>query len=298
MRTPPKHWASVDQPAQHEGHPIMLRIWGGSTISHEDARAAARERAAALIAAGGPGRADASWYYPRTRQREEVLEEVHAEDGELIATITRNRYGALILTTDALLIADVDLPEGAADRPAGGGRLGRLVRALTGAAAPEPGADAGTPHGPEAEALARIDRFALEHPGLGVRTHRTRAGFRVMITGSGHAPGGPEAQALLEELGSDPLYVRLSRAYETSRARLTPKPWRTGMSAPPVRWPAQDHGAEQRLRTWIEQYEQRSAGFAACRRIRETGPLPSAVEQRILTLHDRLSGTDSGRPLA
>ena len=59
------------------------------------------------------------------------------------------------------------------------------------------------------------------HPDLGVRTYRTAAGLRVIVTGL--ASGPPDLTALVD-LGSDDLYVRLCGLHETSRARLTPKP--------------------------------------------------------------------------
>lgn len=314
MRTPPRHWARVEQHAHAGDRDVLLRVWGCSDVSEQDAEAQARSRISAILAAGGPGRGDASWYYPRGPLREELLEQLHDEDGALLATVTRNRYGAQVLCTDAVLIADIDLP---APRPMRPGpprrglwerlRSGLLRRGGTGASdaawAGGPSAEAATtaedaPSGPEAEALARVDRFATAHPRLGVHLHRTRAGFRVLVTGSGAAPDGDEAEALLRELGSDPLYVRLCRADASYRARLTPKPWRAGTTAPRVRWPASAPREEQELRDWVARYEQCCAGFAATRRLSRRGPAPSPREARVLELHDRSSRADSGLPLA
>src|SRR5699024_11898104 len=67
-------------------------------------------------------------YYPLRRLPEELLEEVHAPDGALVAAITRNRYGSAVLNTDAVLISDIDLVEPSSrDRvKPGGGMLSRL----------------------------------------------------------------------------------------------------------------------------------------------------------------------------
>jgi hypothetical protein len=62
-------------------------------------------------------------YYPRTPLREPILDELLL-DGEQALVITRNRYGAEVLNTDRLLIADVDLPE--TRERASGGLLRRL----------------------------------------------------------------------------------------------------------------------------------------------------------------------------
>uniref|UniRef100_UPI001C3D5E17 hypothetical protein n=1 Tax=Picosynechococcus sp. (strain ATCC 27264 / PCC 7002 / PR-6) TaxID=32049 RepID=UPI001C3D5E17 len=78
-------------------------------------------------------------YYPSRRLPEELLEEVHGEDGALIAAVTRNRYGAAVLNTDALLICDVDRPpeDVGRSRPRigrAGKRPGLLSRLLGGGA--------------------------------------------------------------------------------------------------------------------------------------------------------------------
>lgn len=286
MRTPPRHWASAEQPAHVDGRDIRLRIWGSSSTSDEDARAAARTRLQAILAAGGPGRGDAAWYYPRGPLREELLEEIRDGAGTLLATITRNRYGAQILSTDAVLIADVDLPVRRlpARRPEPRGSL--LDRILRRAPAQE------------ATARALFEEFVAAHPDLGVQVHRTRAGFRVLVTGAAAEPGGERAQQLLEELGSDPLYVTLCRSDGSFRARLTPKPWRAGTAAPRVSWPARAPAEAERLRAWVQDYERCCGPFAVTRRESAHGPAPSASERQVIDLHDRLSRADSGLPLA
>ncbi len=115
MQPIPRHRAAVRATHTFPGHgPFALTIHGSSDISVEDARRDARERMDALVAAGGPEQEHDSGleYYPSRHLPEELLEDVHSEDGTLIAAITRNRYGAAVLNTDALLICDVDLPPG------------------------------------------------------------------------------------------------------------------------------------------------------------------------------------------
>lgn len=129
MEPIPRHWAAVRETHTFPGQgPFALTIHGSSDVSVEDARRDARERMDALVAAGGPEQEHDSGleYYPSRRLPEELLEEVHGEDGTLIAAVTRNRYGAAVLNTDALLICDVDLPQEDAGRSRSrGGRAGK-----------------------------------------------------------------------------------------------------------------------------------------------------------------------------
>lgn len=68
-------------------------------------------------------------YYPRAVLREELLEEVHDDSGTLAAAVRRNRYGAEVLSLDALLIADVDLRR-AGEHPRWGTHVYRTAAGL------------------------------------------------------------------------------------------------------------------------------------------------------------------------
>lgn len=169
MEPIPRFWASrtTTVPTRRRGE-VPVDVWGWSDRSREDALSRAELRARDL-AARGIEDARAAEYYPGRPVREEILEEVRDEDGALLAVITRNRCGTTVLNTDAVLIADVDLPAAAVAR----GRRGSERRAGTGACI------------------------------------CTAAGFRALISGTGAAPGSERARGILDELGSDPLYVRL-----------------------------------------------------------------------------------------
>lgn len=88
--------------------PVPARM-GGSTTSAADAVVVAHGQLRSALAnlRSGPR---SGGYYPRTPLLEPILEEFKV-DGEQVLAVTRNRYGAEILNTDRLLIADVDLPE-------------------------------------------------------------------------------------------------------------------------------------------------------------------------------------------
>ncbi len=346
----PQHWVRVDGHSPHlgrRGGPIS--VWGWSSESDADAERVGRERLAETLARiEREGRLPSGHgYYPRTPLREPVLEEVAGASGHRVGVVTRNRMGCEVLCTDALLVADVDVPEleertpvrtprrRSAVRPGGGvgGFLRRLVLgrpdpapATAGAqdaagldAPPDAGApgsgytaypddaDAGTrvsatgPRGPSvAECLAAEPawEFARRHPDLGVRVYRTAAGLRVVVTGAGVPPSSPRAREILTELRSDPLYVELCATHDSYRARLTPKPFRTGTDALPVRWPCADDEEERRYLRWVDDYDARAAEYAVCRLVSASGPVPGEDEQRLVTLHDERTRVAEHLPLA
>lgn len=325
MKPLPQFWtdatAKVSAP---DGKEFLLTLYGWSTASIAEAAQVARRRLEEAAAAVRAGRElTHGGYYPRTPLREEILTEVTGSDGALIAAITRNRYGAEVLNTDAVLIADVDLPQGSGrgarrDRRDRGSEQGedrtepkggfftRLLRRRSTAdlvAAPDPRpSGAVTPEasaavtGAGAAALTTIETVAAKHPQWGFRTYRTAAGLRVIVTGSELLPGSPEAEQLLRELDSDPLYVTLCTTHETYRARLTPKPWRVGHRALTVTYPYEQ--LEDLLQAWVQQYTSTSEGYATCSLVASTGPAPDPVAQQVLDLHDRRARAGAELPLA
>lgn len=285
----PQHWTTASEKAQGpDGRSYALRLWGWSTTSLGHAAQVAAERVfevAQRIRAGQElGRGG---YYPRLPLREEVLEEIRSADGTLVAAITRNRYGAEVLNTDAVLIADVDLPGSKART-----RFARLMGGIFGSRGDT---GAGTSEG---GVLAHIDEYARTHPDLGVSTYRTAAGFRVLITGAHALPESPEAQQIMRDLATDPVYVTLCATHRTYRARLTPKPWRCGMKALGPQWPWADGPTAEVAATWIERYRQASSGYVVCERIRRGAGVPSPEEALVLGAHDRAVLGSSGLALA
>ena len=115
-------------------------------------------------------------------------------------------------------------------------------------------------------ARKRIARFVASHPGWAVRVYRTPSGLRAMATHQRFAPNDPAVTAFFDAVGADPVYVRMCINQQCFRARLTPKPWRIGISAHmkprPGVWPARA-GAPP---------GSRSAGSRATRRRRAATP--------------------------
>jgi len=286
----PRFWAVADgSEVGPRGDRIYRRAWGWSTSSMADAFAVAQERLQTTLANVRSGvRADS--YYPRTPSREPILDELIV-DGDAVIAITRNRYGAEILNTDRVLIADVDLLD--LDKRTGGSLLRRLFGRSKVDAEPQ-----GEP-APVLERLDAIATWAARNPGFGVIVYRTASGLRVFVTGVDEPAASAVGQQILIDFRADPIYLELCRAHGTFRARLTPKPWRLPrMKAPRERWPFADASSERDFDRWHVAYDSASRNFAVCRRLASFGPAPSTLEAQILQVHDGRTRVSAPLPLA
>ncbi|HWC21124.1 MAG TPA: hypothetical protein VG502_02380 [Flexivirga sp.] len=279
MEPLPKYWRSAQKG--------LISAWGWSTQSADEALAVANERLAHSLKVIHHGLArDRRGSYGWAPPREETLREIVDSDGALAAVVSRNRYGADVLGTDRLLIADVDV--------ANVHKVHRSLRKLFG------GRKTGDEdNDPKVQALRVIQDFAAAHPALGVRAYETFGGFRVIVTGSRLEPKSPEAVALFEQLGTDQIYVHLCRKYNTCRARLTPKPWRCGLRAPKHVWPPDSADEGAAAARWLSEYQAATAGYATCRLRGTYGVPPDALEAQLINVHDRATRvTQSDLPLA
>ncbi len=282
----PQHWARCFVTLQIEGRAARVPVWAWSELDAADAERKAQARAAALQARQPDGYT-ASWHYGRDAVHEEVLQRI-SHDGAEIAVITRNCYGAEILNAAHAMFVDVDVPKpDDAPQPS---LMERLRKAPPAASNLQ-------------RALALISAFAQSNPALTLRVYRTAGGLRVLFTNRSFDPADAGTQTLLQALGADPLYVKLCLAQRCFRARLTPKPYRVGISdtAPVRRKIAPDDapalGAERA--EWIKTYAHASAGHAVCALVAEHGmQLPIAELRPILEHHDRRTRVREGLPLA
>jgi hypothetical protein len=257
--------------------------------SAAEALAVAQERLRSVLADVRSG-TKVGGYYPRVPLREPILDELLA-DGDQVLAVTRNRYGAEILNTDRILIADIDLPE--LEEQPSGGLLRRLFRR------PSPQADHLAEPPPVAERLGTIENWARAQPGLGVVVYRTASGLRVFVAGVGQPATSAQGEQILADLGADPIYRELCRTHGTFRARLTPKPWRLPrMKAPRDRWPYESSRAESRFQRWLSDYDAAARDYAVCRKLSAYGQAPSALEAQILRLHDDRTRVATALPLA
>ena len=329
----PRYWAEAR--LAHRGREggrrrsITVRRFGWSDDSlaaaqaHADARV--REAMDRLIAGETLPRNERAVAYNGSDGvpiREEIIE----RDGDTV--LTRNGYGAVCLNTPDVLFADIDFH----DRPgrhlafaahllmtlaafnalrnvfglgfglslvlgvlvgltlgyALGMMLTRMWVAMRG--------------GPEAAARRKVEAFVAKQPDWRAHLYRTPAGLRLLATHRRFDPRSLEVQACFDALGVDPTYARMCRNQNCFRARVSPKPWRIGLSRirPPyaAAWRPEFAGLAER-RAWIETYDARAAGHASCRHLGVLGSgAPDAQADAVRALHDMLCQADSGKPIA
>lgn len=282
-----RYWARAGM--DREGRPVepgggVTEATGWSDTSPAEAEAMARERAArfAQWLRESPGRPYHKYGYLDRPLREPILEEIMRDDAR-IAALTRTTYGAVVLNTARLFIADID------DRPVSPLRaLRRLWNRLCGQPASEDERIRG-----DIEPLLAADR------SLGIRLYRTAAGYRVIVTSRGIDAESEEAARLLQALGSDPLYIRLCEHQQCYRARLTPKPWRMKLAPPRAgAFPPRDDRVGAELAEWVAEYDRIRRNWSVCRLLGTYGSTRVDGELApLLKLHDQWTIAHS-RPLA
>lgn len=319
----PAYWSEAVLRVKRPGarHEKVIRRWGWSSVSQDEAQAHAQARATAaelvFLTGGDVPHREAQHEYPAQDGlpiREEVVDHVGA------SVVTRNGYGALCLNTPNVLFADIDDP--LPPPPSAGWRwLGLALLLLAGL-----GLLRGWPAGPwalgawlghmafqrihrsrekkrfpgRALAWSRVTEFADKHPDWHLRIYETPRGLRALVMHRTFDPRDPETAQALSELSNDALFQRLCARQQCFRARVSPKPWRIpgmGSSRPPRRlWPLAGKRLEEH-RQWVQRYTEASTGFAACRFARAIGPEVVCPEaEAVRALHDRLSRALAGAP--
>lgn len=268
-----------------DGRPKDAVAWGWSADDPAEAQRQAEERAqrsAKRIIAGEPF-PDTYDSYGDRPAREEILREIKNDEGETIAMLTRNRYGAVVLNTADLMFIDIDVP------PAPPMGIIDAIKSLFG----------NKPEDPFAETHKRIAAVAAGRPEYTIRMYRTFAGFRCAVINKRIKPGTAESDALLSAFGADPLYSRLCKNQESFRARLTPKFWRCRYEAPRSRYPFNDEAEKAMYRNWESGYEQATVGYSTCIFVDQFGSDRAVGDFRnLIELHDRDTRSESNLPLA
>lgn len=276
----PRYWARIETTARGADNlPIDITSWGWSSISQSEAERHARERlpqATARIVAAVDAHDESRYPYGAHPLREEILREIPDGDGQPAAILSRNGYGAVVLNTARLLFVDVDL------RNPRSGCLWFLRRKSL--------------QRIEEETLARI-RDGLARYSGSFRIYRTAGGFRILGTGHLYEPGpDTESERLMKEVGADPSFVLLSRLQKSFRARLTPKPFRLGLPAPPQGFP---RAGTPLFEEWLARYDEACKAYAVCELLETAGKGWTAAEVApLVKLHDEATGVGSGLPLA
>ena len=276
MRIPP-YWAKGTYSGPDgKGRTHTFWAWGWSFDSRAEARKQATARARRISDLLSMGTRPDSYDYVDRPLKEEIVQPVRYGDDE-IALITRNSYGVLVLNCTSVCFVDVDFP-----KVRSRGMLDTVLLLLSPKRRRLP-----VRAGQEATVQTIID-WAERNPMRSFRMYRTLAGLRLLFTDRLYDPKSDETAGLLKELGSDPLYSRLTLNQECFRARLTPKPWRCGCRKPPNRYPWDTPDAEQAYRKWQGHYEAKSEPYTACHLIDTWGDGPASEHiGAIMSLHDR-----------
>jgi hypothetical protein len=275
-----KHWKKVERPTVTEdGQHYRLLAWGGSAVSDDDAQRQAEEKLNRWLAKLARGEQLDEYEYQIGELREELLEEVQADSGELIGAVTRNRYGSLVLNTQSIFIADID-----AETPNWWtklcGMFGRKLR-------------------DKQHHLERTRDYVRGHPDSHAIVYETRAGLRIFLTHRNYDPHSDESQQLLTQLGSDHLYRTLCSTQQCYRARLSPKPWRIGLPRARVKFPRETAEQQREFERWRDSYEKHSSQFGVCRELARLGEGTITDEaQRLLGVHDRYAVSATQAELA
>ena len=283
-----RYWTKASyKGTDRKGKELSCSAWGWSLDSLAAAKEDALSRARRVFDALISGRRPDTYDYADRPMREEIVETLEQGDKE-IAIITRNRYGALVLNTASVLFVDIDFPKvtptGLWDAILLG--LSSKRRQWRQAAARE-------------LTLESVREWGQQHADHSFRVYRTCAGLRLLFTDRLYEPKSGETSRILEELGSDRLYRRLTSNQECFRARLTPKPWRCGCDRPPNQYPWPDAEQERRYRDWERRYTKAAQCFAVCELLEVCGGAASNGEiSTILDTHDKLTCLAQGRKLA
>jgi hypothetical protein len=92
--------------------------------------------------------------------------------------------------------------------------------------------------------------------------------------------------------------MMLCKRQKSFRARLTPKPWRMGVPAPPGEHP-RDPGAQAAFGAWLLKYELAARGYASAQFVEAIGPaLPASEARAVIDEHDRTARVTENLPLA
>lgn len=275
-----RYWQQAEEDVvTANGRSLWLRVWGVSNVSDADAMVHAEERLAAAVTKANLKPDELGWYaYSSSLLREELLQDF-STDTDMYGAITRNRYGAMILNTSSLFIADIDvlpIPRLSIWQHCKKWLGGQVVIK------------------DKAWALQQICDYQAEHvPHLAMRIYETCLGFRVIVTNKALPASqlqdeNSEASRLLAGLNADPLYQTLCAQQACYRARLTTKPWRVKMPPVPNGWPTETRQEAMDFAKWLRDYDTASRDYKVCNLVKALGERTvSEQDEELLAIHDR-----------
>jgi hypothetical protein len=322
----PRYWAEARVQQRAKKKQITVRRFGWSDVSQADAEAHANTRAQEALAQIVGGK------YIARRERKmayngadgvPIREEIVERYDETI--VTRTTYGARCINSPNALFADIDF-DLIASWPGylmvfaallvlcagasfvlnsillwfvGGVLCAALTAWLTELTLRAYQAMRG---GPEKIGMGRIAAFMRSHPDWGCRIYRTPNGLRVLVTHRPFSSDEADVERFFRALDVDKRYALMCRKQKCFRARVSAKPWRMGtgdhMRPRPSVWPVAAEKMDAR-RQWIDRYEVRAAGFAACRFVSAVGSTKVDMRLRdLIRIHDELAHANQSLPLA
>jgi len=285
----PAYWSKATaEDTDRDGRKASFSCWRSSDRSREEAYQSALAAARNVLRSFLSGNRLGRYAYGETPLREEIVERFTDSQGELVAAVTRNAYGSLVLNTGRIMFIDLDFP------PASFGEsIQYFFARMFDKSAVSPEARR------ESEVRQRLEQPLGDNYQWSLRLYRTCAGMRALVTHDLFDPAAEGTLAVLRSVGSDPLYVRLCKAQNCFRARLTPKPWRCGHTTNPVRWPTEDRAQQVRFEQWQSQYAAKQSQYATCRllgTLGNDGVHPEAT--RIIEVHDKTTRCEERLELA
>ncbi len=285
----PKYWAKgTAEDTDSRGNKVAFSCWRWSDESEEHAQETALTAAQKIVQNWMRGAELGRYEYGAVPLREEVIERICDAQDELVGVVTRNAYGSLVLNTSRVMFVDIDFPQVTLAEG-----LKYFFARLFGRSMAPPESQR------EQQTQDTLRRFLEERPDWAARVYRTLAGLRVLVTHELFDPQSDQTLKLLQQLGCDPLYMRLCRSQECFRARLTPKPWRCGHSVNTFKYPFEDDERAQQFARWNAEYAARQKGYATCRylgTLGKGGVQPQA--ERVIELHDYATRCNEPLPLA
>lgn len=309
----PEYWAEATRKAVIGKRQVTIKRFGWSDVSEAEAQENADARADEAIAMATAGKLVRKVDHKVPYNGAEGLpirEEVISRDGDVV--ITRNSYGALCLNTPDVLFADIDFMFEPTARlmwisflllavvaVIGGFYISswKIALLFLGGAALGTQGLAGvllkgvisSQGGREKMALSPIQAFSSNHPDWNIRVYKTPMGYRLLVMNRTFDPRGEEALGFFNEIKADPQYVRMCKNQNCFRARISPKPWRIGMTRlgpRPGIWPIKPERMAAR-REWVNKYERAARNYASCKFIVHLGSqITDQKAESVRLLHD------------
>lgn len=246
-----------------------LSVWGSSNESPEQAAINAEDRLRSMsdFFEGHHEKGDDYEYWTGV-VKEEILEERQDKNGEPLAIISRNGYGAAVLNTSNVVFGDIDV-----FAPSFVERFLQMF---------------GRERKDKNYYLASIEAYQRSHPDLSFRVYETHSGLRFILTNKTYSPKDTFVDTLFSDLHVDPLYTRLCKKQECFRARLTPKPWRIGMPRPASRFPRSEQSSINEFQQWLGKYNAASANATSAKYLTSYGEhRPHDDVQTVIDIHDQ-----------